>query len=74
MELSKKINLISEALDTDVELTPETLLGSIDEWDSMGTIAIIAMLDRNFDVRLTAEQLTEVKSVSDILTFISEKE
>nr|WP_321501518.1 acyl carrier protein [uncultured Dethiosulfovibrio sp.] len=74
MELSKKINLISEALDTDVELAPETLLGSIDEWDSMGTIAVIAMLDRHFDVRLTAEQLAEVKSVSDILAFMSEKE
>lgn len=74
MDLKDKIKLIAEALDTDEELRPDTTLENLDEWDSMGTIATIAMLDRRFDVRLTAEQLVDVKTVSDILAFMTEKE
>lgn len=74
MDLKDKIKLIAEALDTDEKLKPDTILENLDEWDSMGTIAIIAMLDRRFDVRLTAEQLVDVKTVSNILAFMTEKE
>lgn len=70
MELSKKISLISEALDTDSKLVPETKLETIEEWDSMGVISIIAMLDKHFDIRLKVDDIENLKTVDDVLKYM----
>ena len=68
MTIETKLGLIAETLDTDREgLTLETDLSSLDEWDSMGVIATIAMLDRNYKKVLSAEQIERLTTVKDIL-------
>ena len=62
---------ISDRLDTDQDnIKPDAELKSIEEWDSMGVISTIAMLDRKFGKILSAEQIEELKTVQDILNLM----
>lgn len=73
MTIETKLDLIAETLDTDRDgLTLETDLSSLDEWDSMGVISTIAMLDRNYKKVLSAEQIENLTKVKDILDLMKE--
>lgn len=67
MNNNEKIALITESLNAETELTPETALDSLEEWDSMGKISLIAMLNKKFDILLNVEQITALKTVQDVL-------
>ena len=68
MTIDEKLNLIAETLDADRKnINPLTILKTLEEWDSMGTISIIAMLDRKFGKVLTAEQIEGLNTVQDII-------
>lgn len=72
MTLEEKLTLIAETLDADpANIKPETELSSLDEWDSMGVISTIAMLDKKFGKVLSAEQIEELKSVQDIMNLMA---
>ena len=71
MTIEEKITLIAETLDTYQDnIKPDAELKSIEEWDSMGVISTIAMLDRKFGKILSAEQIEELKTVQDILNLM----
>ena len=69
--MKEKLDFIAEALDADEELVkPDAILGNLEEWDSMGIIAIISMLDKKYKVQLNADQIKTLKTVSDILEYM----
>jgi len=68
VNLDEKLKLIAETLDADpAAIIPSAGLSALEEWDSMGVISIIAMLDRKFGKILTAEQISSLCTVQDIL-------
>lgn len=72
MTIEEKLILIAETLDAEPgNIKAETELKSLDEWDSMGVISTIAMLDRKFGKILSAEQIEELKTVQDILNLMA---
>lgn len=71
MELTKKIALIEEALDTEEgALKPETPLGDVEEWDSLAMLSLIAMLDEEFGKTITGKELKALNTVADILAYM----
>lgn len=71
MELTKKIALLEETLDTEEGvLTTETSLDTVEEWDSIAMLSLIAMLDEEFDKTITGKELKELKTVADILAYM----
>lgn len=51
-------------------LTEETVLKELEEYNSLFVLTIIAFIDENFDMQLTAEQLastTTIKSLMDMV-------
>jgi acyl carrier protein len=69
--MEEKLALIADALDADEELIkPETVLEELEEWDSMGVIAVISMLDKKNKVQLKADQIKALKTVADILEYM----
>jgi acyl carrier protein len=48
-------------------INDSTRAGDIEEWDSMGTMSILVMLDSDFDVRLAPNETATVQSVEGIL-------
>lgn len=71
MTAEEKLALIAETLDADASnVKPEVELKSLDEWDSMGVISTIAMLDKKFGKILSAEEISELKTVQDIINLM----
>lgn len=68
MKYEEKLLLIAKAIEVDSSrLNPETLLDSLEEWDSLAIMGVVAMLDKHFDVQLKAEDIASLKTVGDIL-------
>ena len=73
MTKEEKIALLEDMLELESGvLTPETELGSIDEYDSMAKLSLIVLMDDEFSKKLTGEQIREFKNVQDILDFMGE--
>lgn len=71
MTKEEKIALLEDMLELDCgSLTSETLLASIDEYDSMAKLSLIVLMDEECDKKLTGEKIREFKTVDDILHFM----
>ena len=73
MNLEEKLSLIAEALDIEPgTLKPETRLEDLQEWDSLGMLSLITMLDKHFSVRLQPDEIRALVTVEDILSRMKE--
>ena len=74
MNVEEKLSLIERALDTERgALKPETKLSDLVEWDSLGVVSLIAMLDKHFSVRLHPDTIRALVTVEDILARMEER-
>ena len=68
MTNKEKLSLLEEMLDVEEgSLNEEMNLSDVREWDSMAALSIIALLDEKFDKQISANQIKEFKTVSDVL-------
>jgi len=71
MEKKVFIEKFREALEIkSAAMDENTALKSIDGYDSMSVMAIIALVDELFSKRLTAKQLAEVNNVKSLMELI----
>lgn len=71
----RKIELIAETLDVEAEtLTPETELGSMDEWDSVALLSFLAMMEDEFGKELKGSIIKEQKTVADLMALMESNE
>lgn len=56
------------------KITSETVFRDLDEWSSMQALIIIAMIDEEFGVTLSAEDMRNSKTVGDIYTIVSSRQ
>ena len=54
-------------------ITMGTQFRELDEWNSMMALMIIAMVDEEYNVPLTGNDIRESKSIEDIYNKVSEK-
>ena len=54
----------------DVELKEDTNLNSIDEYDSLAQMSIIAFADENFNIKLSGEQLRNITTIKSLMEFL----
>ena len=67
-KLEKVKQIISQTLNIPAEVVTEDLsIGQIDEWDSMGNMAIIAALEENLGIEFTMDDLFDLNSVKSIV-------
>ncbi len=60
--------IISETINVSPEIVTETLsIGDIEQWDSMGNMAIIAALEEKLGIEFPIEDLFELNSVQSIV-------
>jgi len=57
---------MQDVLQTDAQLTNETVLEELDEWDSLAMMATMAFLDKNFGVKTSIKDFREMNTVGDI--------
>ena len=67
------IELIARVLNVPVgDVTLETEIGELDEWDSLRNVQIIAQLEKEFEVKITPDIIMDLEDVSDIISLIKE--
>ena len=57
---------MQDVLQTETELTMETVLDELDEWDSLSMMATMAFLDKNFGIKLKIVDLKALTTMGDI--------
>lgn len=57
---------IMDVLQTEDEITLETKLEDLEEWDSLSAMATIAFLDKNFGAKVTFSDVQSFVTVGDI--------
>ena len=66
------LELTADALEVDVsDLSFDTKLHELDEWDSIGQLSFIGLVDDNFSIDIDVEKLTECDTISQLFDFIN---
>ncbi|QIL39199.1 acyl carrier protein [Pedobacter sp. HDW13] len=75
MELQDFINnFASQFDDTDsAEFTADLQFHDLEEWSSLNALSIIAMVDEEYGVKLTGNDIREAKSVQDLFDVVKGK-
>ncbi len=73
MNKNEFINKLAEYCEfEDQELTAETVLKSIDGYDSLAIMSMIAFIDENFNMKFTALQLQNLTDFKSLIELIGE--
>ena len=75
MTLDKFFDHFCEELE-DVNLATidtSTNFKNIDGWDSLGALSIIAMIDEEFEIRITSSDIMKSKTIEDFYKLIQNK-
>jgi acyl carrier protein len=71
MKVNTFFNELIDALEIEnEEISMETNLINLEEFDSISILAIIALVDSEFDVKLTATQLNSISTVESLMIMI----
>ena len=54
-------------------IKPSTVFRELPEWDSMGGLVIIAMIDREYKKQITGDEMVLAITVEDLYNTISKK-
>ena len=75
MELKNFIEKFAEQfIDTPAEeINADTIYKNLDEWSSITTLSVIAMIDENFDTLLTRDDINSVDTVEELYLKIKER-
>ena len=68
MEMKEFIEKFAEAIEIDDAsvLTPETEFRTLDEWDSLSYLSVIAMIDEEFEVQIETPEFKQQKTIQDL--------
>ena len=76
MKTEDFINELKDALeieDEDQEITLETNLKELEEYDSLSVLSIIAMIDKNFDKQIPSADFIKNTTVSSLMDLIGKE-
>lgn len=60
------LSKMQDVLQTEDELSLDTVLDDLAEWDSLSVMATMAFLDKDFGVKTTMKDYKNVKTIGDI--------
>jgi acyl carrier protein len=72
----KKEQFLEEMIDvlqTEEELSLDTVLDDLDEWDSLSKMAVMAFYNKNFGIKIALNEFKNIKTVSDLVKLAGDK-
>ena len=75
MEIKEFISNFAEQFD-DLDasiLTPETEFKSLEDWNSLVALSVIAMIDEEYDVTLKGNDITGSNTIQDLYNIVCER-
>lgn len=75
MKIKEFINDFVEAIEDEssIPLSSETNFREVDSWDSLAALSVMAMIDDNYKVNLSAEEMKSAKTLGELYTLIESK-
>ncbi|MGN0017454.1 MAG: acyl carrier protein [Candidatus Gastranaerophilaceae bacterium] len=73
MNRNKFLELFIEKNDIETDLTEDTKLEDIEEWDSLAAVTTIALFYKELGIKINASNIKECNTVKDILDLGIEK-
>lgn len=75
MEIKEFIqNFADQFDDTEASvLSPETNFRELEEWSSMMGLAILAMVDDEYDVQLKADEMRKAETIQELFDLVNSK-
>ena len=64
---------LQEELEEEVTLQPETDLKSLESYDSLALLTIIAFVDENFNKKVEAKHFKDIKTIDDLMMVIGKE-
>jgi len=76
MEIKEFIeNFADQFDDTDIsEIKPETVMRDLDEWSSMIGLSLLNMVDNEYGVQLTFDELRNAITVKNLFDIVEKKQ
>lgn len=72
MTIEEKIEMLEELMDVEPgTLKEDTILGDVEEWDSLSKLSLIAEAKKLFGLALTPEIIKEFKTVNDVCNYLN---
>ncbi len=74
MDTTKFIESFAEALEIEdaSKISEETEFRTLDEWDSLGYLNIIAMLDEKYGIQIENVQFKQLITIEDLIRYIDD--
>ena len=63
---------LAEILEVD-ELKPDDVLQDFENWDSLTVLSVLAMLDADYGVNLTAGHLRQIKTAAELASAVESR-
>ena len=69
--MEKFLSLFSHIVEMDAaELKIDMKLKSLSGWDSIAAVSLLAMIDAEYGIKVTAEDLRQVKTIQDVYKLV----
>ncbi len=67
--------LLAEAFQVSpLEISPELAFGDLPQWDSMGHMELMMLLEEQFEVEISTETIAELVSIPAIIQYLEERD
>ena len=63
---------LTDIMDTDAQLTLETKLSDVEEWDSLSAVAFYSFCDSKLGKKIDVEALKAAQNVNDLYKLVEE--
>lgn len=61
---------MTDLLDTEIEISSETILSDIEEWDSLSFVAFLAMGNASYNKRISPDDVKSAKTIGDLYRLV----
>lgn len=72
MNIADFTSQLQEELELEIDLTPETDLSQLEEWDSMSAMILIGFVSDKFGVLLNGDDISQITTVNSLIAKIGE--
>lgn len=63
----------ADAIDRDGEVKMEDEFRNYEEWDSLASLSLVSMLDDEYEINISHNELEKLKTVKDLYDFVLSK-
>jgi len=76
MDIKNFITLFKEQfdfMDDNVVISEETAFRDLEDWDSLVALSVIAMIDENYSVSISGDDIRNSNSIKDLHDLVAER-